>query len=42
MGVLKKWFYKIENVGSYAKIDKKIYIDWCKCSQCPFENNLFN
>ena len=27
-----KWLYKIENLGFYAKINKKICMSWFECS----------
>jgi len=32
MDVLENWLCKIEKVSSYAKIDEKIYTNWCECS----------
>ena len=29
---MEKWLYKIEKVGSYAKMNGIFYTDWCGCS----------
>ena len=31
-GILKSGYVKKKKKGSYAKIDKKIYTNWCECS----------